>query len=490
MATRSHYLLRAPTVPGVGDWRWSTAAMVIAAAGGVAAARLPLVALGAAGVLVVLAIASFDLVRVERADTYVLVIGAMCLGYGWANLGIPGPVPIPITEILFIPLAGIALLDAPTRLPSKVLLPLILFVVLVVIRLVFDYPVWGRFAIRDTTMAIEALIMLVGYRAIVRDGVEFWVRRMRYIAGAVLAWGALHPFIPGLGAKGAVGEGEITLGPRVGANSAALLDPRGVKFSVIAAGLYFVVFGRGWVRVSALGALTTLLGIYQARTLYIMLPLGIFLLGWAAHRLGSLFFQIVPAVLIAALVVSWAASQGLRGGEGPVSTSFLKAHAGTLLGNEGPNSATIEARQSFTKQALELVMRSPGTFLAGVGLGPDLTFGEWTAKKGQLVRNPHDTYLEVFARTGALGFLVWIWLLLACLIPMARKARSGQGVNERFCAWTLAGSVVYLGVAGAQPLLAFPYGSVPLFFVLGMGVAAALSPRGGAHRPGVPLAAA
>ena len=37
-------------------------------------------------------------------------------------------------------------------------------------------------------------------------------------------------------------------------------------------------------------------------------------------------------------------------------------------------------------------------------------------------------------------------------------------------------SFVYLGIAATQPLLAFPYGTVPLFFIMGMGIAAARSP--------------
>lgn len=460
-------------------WRWTAAAAVLAAVLGVAIVKLPLAAFVLIAVLVTVGIASLDLAVVERTETVLLVAGAMCLGYGWANLGIPGAVPIPLTEILLIPLAAIALSYPRTRLDSSVLLPLCLFAILVGIRLVFDFPVWGKYSIRDTTMTIEAFIIAVGYRAVARDGVELWVRRMRYIAGLVLLWGTAYPFIPGLGNNSAIGgNGGKTLGPTVGLqHSAHLIDPRGVKFSVIAAGLYFVVFGRGWRRVAVLGLLAGLLAIYQSRGLYIMLPLGVLVLGWAAHRFGRVLMQIVPAALIAAAIVAVASSHGLQGTTGPVDSAFLTAHAETLLGKQGPHSATIAARQNFIRQTVALVTSQPGTVLVGVGLGPDLTFGQFIGNEGQLVRNPHDTYLEVFARTGIIGFTIWAWLLLACLVPIARRARSGFGVTERFCAWILAACVVYLGVAGTQPLLAFPYGSVPLFFLLGIGVAASRARR-------------
>jgi hypothetical protein len=64
-------------------------------------------------------------------------------------------------------------------------------------------------------------------------------------------------------------------------------------------------------------------------------------------------------------------------------------------------------------------------------------------------------------------------VLFRLIVPIAKAARRGQGSAERFCAWILASCVVYLGVAGAQPLLSFPYGAIPLFFLLGMGAAAA-----------------
>jgi hypothetical protein len=45
-------------------------------------------------------------------------------------------------------------------------------------------------------------------------------------------------------------------------------------------------------------------------------------------------------------------------------------------------------------------------------------------------------------------------------------------MESRLCAWVLAASVIYLGVAATQPYLAFPSGTVPLYFMLGMGLAA------------------
>jgi O-antigen ligase len=90
-----------------------------------------------------------------------------------------------------------------------------------------------------------------------------------------------------------------------------------------------------------------------------------------------------------------------------------------------------------------------------------------------MVRKPHDDYLEVFARTGIVGLALFLWILIAALTPVVRRVRRGDGAEARFCVWILAASCVYLLIAATQPLLAFPYGTVPLFTLLGMGIAAA-----------------
>jgi hypothetical protein len=460
MASRSLEAALAP--PQARRWRPVAAASLVAVASGIAAATYPIAAFAVGLAVLGVALALVDLSAIERTMATLLVGGAVLLGYGFANLGIPGAVPLPATEILFLPLAVIALADRPTRLDPRVLLPLVLYAALVAIRLVFDYPQHGVFAIRDTTAALEAFILLVGYRAIARDGVQTWLRRLGYIFGAVLLWGALYPWSKQIEA----------LGPTVGLQRPTpLLDQRGVKFAVVAAGLYFLVFSRGWRRILALGLVAGLIGIFQARTLYVLFPLAILLLGWASHQLGRVAAQLVPVVLVGAGIIVAAGNLQVEGRRGEVTFEFISAHFLTLTGEEGPKSGTIRGRVTWFERTMEYVTSSPGYIAVGVGLGPDLTFGMLQGEEGQAVRKPHDDYLEVFARTGLLGFTLFMWMLLACLVPIARKARSGMGLEERFCAWILAATFVYLGVAGAQPLLSFPYGSVPLFFLLGAGVA-------------------
>jgi hypothetical protein len=433
----------------------------------VASVKAPILGLAIGALVVAIGVAAVDSITFERGLTLLLVGGAMAMGYGWANLGIPGPIPIPLTEILLLPLVGLALINPTTRIDKNVLIPLSLFGLLVAVRLLFDYPVWGIYAVRDTTEAVEALVLVVGYRAIVRDGVEYWIKKMRYLAAIVLAWGTVYPMFPSL-----TTGGGLTVGLQ---RPTSILDPTGVKFSVIAAALYFVVFSKGWIRqLAVLGLVTGLLGVYQARTLFIFLPLSILVLGWATHRLGKSFAFLMAGLLLGIGVMVWAQTHNVVGGNHQVaSLSYATAELGTLAGQDGPHAATIEARSGFIKEDLKAVFHSPFTAMVGVGLGPDLTFGQYIGNQGQLVRNPHNDYLEQLTRLGIVGFCLWMAVLLQLIVRIGKAAHGGHGEAEKFCAWVLASCVVYLGVAAAQPLLSFPYGAIPLFFLLGMGAAAA-----------------
>ncbi|MFN2489691.1 MAG: AAA family ATPase [Actinomycetota bacterium] len=435
-------------------------AAALATAAGVAVATYPIVAFGLAALVLALAFALRDLTTTERMMAIVLLGGAMMLGNGFANIGVSaGPVPIPATEILFIPLALIALADRRTRLDSRVLLPASLFGLLVLIRLVFDFPVWGIFAVRDTTLALEVFILLVGYRAVARDGIAYWLPRMKWIFLAVVLYGLLTPFQDQL-------RPLVTVGLQ---RPVSLFDMAGVKHAVVAASFFYFIFGRGWVRLAVLGVVAGMLGIFQARTLYVLFPLGLLLIGWITRRFTQTIALLIPIILLGLGFILYVGSAGIEGRRGEVTTDFIEAHARTLLGEDGPADGTIDARVSWFDATVAEVTKSPGTVAVGVGLGPDLTFG-FLGKEDQAVRKPHDDYLEVWARTGTLGLIIFLWLLWVCVAPVVRKALSGTGVEERFCAWIVGLCLIYLGGAAVQPALSFPYASVPVFFTLGMGL--------------------
>jgi O-antigen ligase/polysaccharide polymerase Wzy-like membrane protein len=424
---------------------------------------LPLaIALGVGALVVAVVCAGPS--RAERWGYVALLGGTMVFTYGFSNLGVQlGSFPIPLTELLLVPLALVALADPRFRVPSNVLLPLSLFMGIVAIRLMVDFGTYGSYAVRDSSTAVEAFTLLLGYRAVARYGVRPWIRIMRIICFTVFAYASFYPWRSLL----------LSIGPTVGLQrSVPLLGSfEGIEPTVAVCTLFFAVHSKGASRTALVAWGLALMGILQFRGLYLVLPPAFLIMGWALRRPLKVVVTAFGALAIGVIILAALSGAGISGRVGPISSSFYEQHIGTVLGQQGPHAGSIKDRADWARKTIQYVERSPRYVMFGVGLGPDLAFG-FLENSQVLVRKPHDDYLEIFARTGIVGFLVFGWLLVAALRPVIRAARRAPPPTGAFCAWILAGSFVYLAIAATQPLLAFPYGTVPLFFLLGMGLAA------------------
>jgi O-antigen ligase len=180
----------------------------------------------------------------------------------------------------------------------------------------------------------------------------------------------------------------------------------------------------------------------------------------------------VVGVAVGLSLLSGAARLGVQGRLGELSLSFYVAHFRTLLGEAGPGAGTIVGRANWWTATADEWQSSLPSALFGVGLGPDLASG-FRLTGDIFVRKPHNDYLEILARTGIVGLGLFLWLVGVLVVPLGMAARRSSHLEGRFCAWVLATSVCYFGIANTQPLLAFPYGAVPLFFFLGAGLAVA-----------------
>jgi O-antigen ligase len=444
---------------------FGVATAVLAVAAGAAIAMDPLfgIVLGVALLPVVITLVTGA--SLERTATIVLIGGTFVLGYGFANLGIQsGGPPIPLTELLLIPLVVLALMDARTRVPGTVLVPLVSFAVIVTARMIVDYPVYRTLAIRDTTLAIEAFALVLGYRVVARDGLAPWVRRLGVLFAVMLLYASFYPWREILN----------SVSPTVGLQrDVPLLGSfQGLAPRLALVALFFAVYSTRLRRVAMVGWALALALLTQSRGVYLVLPAAALALGWARRAstrvlIGGLAF-LVPGLLFLSLLVG----TGVEGRLGGATPDFYTGHIATLFGGEGPSVGTLDDRVAWADKTLEFVARSPVTVLFGTGLGPDLTFG---FKQGGeiLVRKPHNDFLEVYARTGLIGFGVFIWLIAAAVVPLVRRARADAGPAGTFCSFVIATVVVMFGIALTQPLLAFPHGAVPTFFILGAGVAAA-----------------
>lgn len=409
--------------------------------------------------------------RVGRLAAQAALVGTLVLLYGFANVGIPGGVVgVPLTEVLLLVGLVAAVGDRRGPVGRRAVRWWVALLGLAALRLVVDAPRFGLLAIRDALMPVEAGFLVLGYR-LGRTGAEGLVRWLRWVFLACAISYALYPAREILAAAGpivGIQRPVPLLGQYAGAGPAAiagclfmlLLRPFG-RWSLIVAGLF-------------IGELL----MFQGRGDYLALATALALLmglGGPGGRLARVRRRIAGGVVVAALLAAVVFPLAPVGRIREVSPEFYLQHVATLFGREGPGAGTIRDRLSWYRHAWEQVRAAPYGPILGVGYGADLT-GGFTVAGGVSVRQPHNDYLEVFARTGILGLVVFVGLLASLFVPLLRAARDPVGAERRFLWWATGTIVAYLVVSAAQPLLAFPYGAVPLFTFAGAGLGA-LDPR-------------
>ena len=208
----------------------------------------------------------------------------------------------------------------------------------------------------------------------------------------------------------------------------------------------------------------------QMRGLYLSVPLTVLLLTLQRARTPGLrrisaaaAFAVVAAVIVLAVQPN--------GRFGSSSPALFRDQLLTLVGGQGTGAGSLNARTQWFTQTTDRVTAHPGALIYGLGLGPDLA-DAFSADGVLLVRKPHDDFLEIFARLGVTGLFAFLLLIGAAFKALFDGSRRSAGPRERlFQQWVLANSVIYLFISATQPLLAYPFGTIPLFGILGAGLA-------------------
>ena len=407
-------------------------------------------------------------------DLFLVALGgSLVLAYGFANIGLSGSAPVPLADVLLLVLFLWAATTKTFRWPTTT--PFVLgtvFVGIACARLFFDVPVWGKDAFRDFTVAFEVVCLPIGYWALRTYGLERWVNALKWIFTFGLVYFAFEP----------VADRVAALGPTVGLQRPVpLLGSYAGAETAAAAGMFFFAIVRPFGRLSyvlAAGFLAEL-AVFQLRGLYLAVPAAIVLVfmlaGKGAGRArGGLAATLATSVIVLALLLPLAP----QGRLGPVSPWFTVSQLRTLQGRAGPGSGSYQDRVTwFHGVVREVKSKGLEGWTVGVGLGPDLV-GEVQGTASAL-RKPHDDYLEIFARLGLPALIVFAWMLLSSVITVVKAARRSNEVEAQFLWWIFATCVVYLLIAATQPTFAFVYGTIPVFSLLGAGLALAERTRQG-----------
>jgi len=384
--------------------------------------------------------------------------GLLVLSRGFSSIPIPlGPFALPLCQVVF---GLVAFRMRKTWLPivrdaaPGWLAVAALLCIFAAARLLIDYPRFGALAIRDAVPFVDLLALPVGLAVGAATPAPVIRRRIGLILRVAVVWFLFLPFRDALTAAG----------PTVGVDGQVPLLAFNTAGIVAALALLWFSVERGSSPMLWSGLALFVLAMAQARGQYIGVPLALlvgFLLRGPQRRVGR-GVRIVGLVVV--VIVALAVGPPLPGRVGDVNLSTLQDQLGTLRGEEaGQGGGSAAVRKDWVPTVLEQVTGDPVKVAFGVGLGPDLLQG-YRGPDGELVRKPHNDFLEMFARMGVLGLLAWTALVAIPLLALVRRARSGAV----FARWAVEAQVVLLIVALTQPFFAFPYGGISYWFITGL----------------------
>jgi hypothetical protein len=218
--------------------------------------------------------------------------------------------------------------------------------------------------------------------------------------------------------------------------------------------------------------------VFQNRTAY--MQLGALLLLMCGLRRAAIrpLLSFAPLLLIALIAIETLELRVPGRLTSQVSLSFFVDHVAAMVGiSDGSNAAIsaaasgVDQRMQWWTDLFERVTVDPPTLLTGLGYGfPLISFGNVA---GIQVREPHNSLMSVFARSGLIGFGLWLWmhaeLFHASLKAFCRaRANSLPGLwQDRLLILLSFVILVLIGSLG-EDNMEKPYFAIPYYFVWGV----------------------
>jgi O-antigen ligase len=406
---------------------------------------------------------------------------SVLLNYGFDNLAVgAGGLKFPVGDLLmFLALALVTwrfgqsavkeiLLDPPVACMMALLL-------MSFCHLLVNVPHYGFYAVRDASKFFEAVILVLGV-IWARNPLNIQLLKRWFFYVLLINLFYSYTFI--------WAEKIQAISPKVGVFHPVPLfgNYQQSGLWLLMGVIYFlwiapsVVRWPRWVLMLLAAAQLGGLAIVQSRSTYVgtAVILLMLLLFRETKKLTGFVSTIGCGfgVLLALLLVVSALGITLQGRVGPVTLSFIEEQAKTVLSVGDPNMRMAQDvdRADMYGEAWDRLRSSPANMAVGEGFGQVLV--SLVNEEGIPVREPHNSSLSVLVRLGFIGLSFWLLFITLVLVRYVQflRMRTASEDTRVTILWLFLCFLQFLLTASVQPTFEFSHGSMPFYFLVGLGV--------------------
>lgn len=402
----------------------------------------------------------------------IALTGYILLSYGFENLAFHvGGFPIIVSYGLMYAALGLAFLThrhlmARALKEPAVLCMLVLFV-LALLHLVIEIPSYGIWAVRDATMCLDGIFMLVGlFWALQANSTVFMTKWLMVVFVLNMFYSFTQPWGEKLWAWSPQ-SGVFLPVPLLGNyNGRGDLLLSGALFCICVGG--YVIKRPSWLMLFLAGAQFLGIAIAQTRRMYVgaVVVLIILVLLGEAKKFAKLFI-LLPASVIVILLVTTVGGLEIAGRVGTVNLDFFTAHIRSIHDSEGTPGSAVESRFLMADEAIQHFRDHP---ILGVGFGQPL-LTDIDESNGAVTRMPHNSSLSYLARLGIIGFAAWITfhflLIKRFMVALRQRNSCDDKWLSSFVLWFFLFYVLFMISSLVEAPFEFPSSAIPFYFFMG-----------------------
>jgi hypothetical protein len=439
----------------------------------------PLVLVISLAVAGAVALCWLGVVTVRRADlelwqvlALIALTGYMLLNYGFENMAFHvGGFPIIVSYGLMYAALGLAIFKHHAEILKAAKEPAVLcmlgLLLLAIFHLAFDVPAYGLWALRDSSMCLDGMFMVLGMLwALKENSLTFFGKWMLVLFALNLVYSFTLPWADRIWSWSPE-SGVFLSVPILGNfNGTGDLLLSGALFCICLGG-YLLTRPR-WMMLFL--ALAQFLGvaISQVRRMYIATVVVILILALLGEtKKYAKLLILLPAAIVVIILVTSVGGLKITGRIGVVNLEFFKDHIRSMSDAEGTPGSSVESRVVMADEAMQHFRAHP---VMGEGFGLPL-LNIIDENNGSVTRMPHNSSLSYLARLGSVGFAVWIafhFCLIKRFVHAVRRRHLYPNKKlSAFVLWFFLYYVLFMIGSLVEAAFEFPSGAVPFYFLMG-----------------------